>query len=262
MKQRILTAIIGLIIFIPIIWYGKLPFVITTYLLASIALFELARMYFVKSTIVYFVLSVVFLWMFMLPKESFMIGYITVTKLSIIVTLLIVLLILTVVTKNQFTFDHAAYMLLTTLYVGIAFYSITSLRFAGLNYFLFVLILIWTTDSAAYFSGRFFGKHKLWPAISPNKTIEGAIGGVIAAIVIGVVFHLVYPFDESYGYVIIFAFVISVVGQMGDLVASAIKRHYDVKDFGKIFPGHGGILDRLDSFSFVLIVLYVIQFTS
>ncbi len=262
MKQRILTAIIGLIIFIPIIWYGKLPFIITVYLLASIALYELMKMYFIHSKLPYLILATIFLWLFMLPFDSLALGQVAITKLNIIIIFLVILLIITVLTKNHFTFDNAAFVLLATLYISIAFFVIITLRFSGLNYFLFVLFLVWTTDSAAYFSGRFFGKHKLWPAISPNKTIEGAIGGVIAATVVGLLFHVIYPFDQSIMFIIIYALIISVVGQLGDLVASAIKRHYDVKDFGRIFPGHGGILDRLDSLLFVLIVLYVIQFTS
>src|SRR5690625_4754030 len=134
------------------------------------------------------------------------------------------------------------------------------MRLTGLNYFLFILFLVWATDSGAYFIGKSLGKRKLWPAISPNKTIGGAIGGIVFALFVGVCFQLIYPFEFSMGYVIFITITISIVGQLGDLVASAIKRHYDIKDFGKLFPGHGGVLDRVDSLLFVFIVLHLIQF--
>src|SRR5690625_65233 len=260
MKQRILTAIIGLIIFIPIIWYGKLPFVIIAYLLATVALFELIRMYFPNKIIPNMIISSLFLWIIMFPSETFSFINFTMTKLEIIVLFAVILLIVTVITKNKFTFDHGAFLLFATLYIGFAFYFLIELRNEGLNYLLFVLFIIWATDSGAYFTGRFLGKRKLWPEISPNKTIGGAVGGVICAFIVGVLFQISYPFEQSFLFIIIFSVVISLVGQIGDLVASAIKRHYEVKDFGRIFPGHGGILDRLDSLLFVLLVLYIVQF--
>src|SRR5690625_3298490 len=260
MKQRILTAIIGLIIFIPIIWYGNWPFVIIAYLLATVALFELIRMYFPNGIVLNMVISSIFLWLIMFPKDTVSFSSITMTKLEIIILFALVLLIFTVITKNKFTFDHGAFLLFATLYVGIAFYLLIELRFEGLNYLLFVLFIIWATDSGAYFTGKLFGKRKLWPEISPNKTIGGAIGGVICALLVGMVFQISYPFEHTFLVIIIFSIVISIVGQIGDLVASAIKRHYEIKDFGRIFPGHGGILDRLDSLLFVLLVLYIVPF--
>jgi len=260
MKQRILTAIIGLILFIPIIWYGNLPFVIITYGLATVALFELVRMYFRTKAISSMIISLLFLWLIMFPSGTISLVHLTMTKLEIIAFFAVILLMKTVVTKNKFTFDHAAYLFFATLYIGIAFYVLFGLRNEGLNYLLFVLFVIWSTDSGAYFSGRFFGKRKLWPEISPNKTIEGAIGGVICALLVGIIFQIAYPFEHSSLFIIIYSVIISVVGQLGDLVASAIKRHYKIKDFGRIFPGHGGILDRLDSLIFVLLILYIVQF--
>ena len=260
MKQRILTAIIGLVIFIPVIWYGNLPFVIIAYLLGTVALFELIRMYFPNGFIWKLILSSIFLWMIMFPRESVSFVNVTWTKLEVIVLFAVTLLVMTVVTKNKFTFDHGAFLLFATMYVGIAFYLLIELRHEGLNYLLFVLFIIWATDSGAYFTGKLFGKRKLWPEISPNKTIGGAIGGVICALLVGMIFQISYPFEHTFLVIIIFSIVISIVGQIGDLVASAIKRHYEIKDFGRIFPGHGGILDRLDSLLFVLLVLYIVPF--
>lgn len=259
-KQRLITAIIGIIIVVPIILYGNWPFLLISYLLATIALYELIRMYGEKRNSLYFIVSCLFLWLLIFPGENITISNFVLTKYDIIMLFVAILLVMTVISKNKFTFDQASFLVFSTLYIGAAFYYLLITRLAGLNYFLFVLFIIWATDTGAYFIGKYFGKRKLWPEISPNKTIGGAIGGIILALVVSIVFQLVYPFDKSLLAIIIITVVISIVGQLGDLVASAIKRHYNVKDSGKIFPGHGGILDRLDSLLFVLIVLYIIQF--
>lgn len=260
MKQRMITAIIALLILIPIIIYGKWPFIIFAYLLATFGLYEMMRMYNKDKGIIYVVITLPFLWLLLMPYSELTILTYTFDKYSIITLFLLLLLTFSVLTKNSFTFDQASFLLFATVYIGTAFYFLLNIRVAGLNYFLFILFVVWATDSGAYFIGKFFGKKKLWPAISPNKTIGGAIGGLVIALIVGIVFHLVYAFDFSLAYVIFITIVISIVGQLGDLVASAIKRHYNIKDFGKIFPGHGGVLDRVDSLLFVFIVLYLLQF--
>src|SRR5690606_996650 len=120
----------------------------------------------------------------------------------------------------------------------------------------------WATDTGAYFFGRAFGKHKLWPTISPKKTIEGAIGGIISACIVGISFHLIYPFEHSFWMIVLVTILVSMVGQLGDLVESAYKRYFGVKDSGNILPGHGGILDRFDSLLFVVPFLHLIHFIS
>lgn len=260
MKQRILTAIIGIIIVVPIILYGSWPFIVIAYLLATVALFELIRMFNPEKIMTYLFISSLFLWLLLFPNPEIAIGSFTLSKFDIIVSFAAVLLMLMVFSKNKLTFDHAGFLLLATLYIGTAFYYLMMTRFYGLNSFLFILFVIWGTDSGAYFIGRRFGKKKLWPAISPNKTIGGALGGISFGLLVAIIFQFVYPFDKSLFSILVIAIVISIVGQIGDLVASAIKRHYQVKDSGKIFPGHGGILDRLDSFLFVLLILHLIQF--
>ncbi|MEH7471344.1 CDP-archaeol synthase, partial [Priestia megaterium] len=107
----------------------------------------------------------------------------------------------------------------------------------------------------AYFIGRAMGKRKLWPEISPNKTIEGFVGGVVCAIVVAVVFKLLANIDQTMIELLVIGIIVSLFGQMGDLVQSAFKRHYGVKDSGKILPGHGGILDRFDSLMFIMPIL-------
>lgn len=260
MKQRMLTAIIGIIIIVPIILYGGWPFLLTAYLLATVALFELVRTYKLEKLMNYLFIATIFLWVLLYPQSDISFEDFTVTKFDILIIFASILLIAIVISKNKFTFDQASFFLLATLYIGASFYYLIIVRFEGLNYFLFILFIIWATDSGAYFVGKYLGKRKLWPEISPNKTIGGAVGGILAAVFVAILFQWIYPFDKSYLSIFFIAIFISVVGQFGDLVASAIKRHYDIKDFGKIFPGHGGILDRLDSLIFVMLALSIIQF--
>ena len=124
----------------------------------------------------------------------------------------------------------------------------------------------WLTDTGAYFAGRFFGKHKLAPNLSPKKTVEGSMGGVLACVVFSCVYVLIlnklWDFSIFIGNnfikMIIVSAVASIISQVGDLAASAIKRDYEIKDFGKILPGHGGIMDRFDSVIFVAPFVYCI----
>ena len=109
----------------------------------------------------------------------------------------------------------------------------------------------------AYTFGRKIGKHKLWPAISPNKTWEGTIAGIIMALVLSGVYMYFVPQEYSMTTMLMIAFVLSIMGQMGDLIESAYKRYYKVKDSGNILPGHGGILDRFDSMLIVLPLLHI-----
>ncbi len=120
-----------------------------------------------------------------------------------------------------------------------------------------LLIIEWLTDSGAYFIGSAIGKHKLSPKVSPNKSIEGAVGGVVVAVVASLLFNIIVGI-LPYPYLILVAVVVSVVGQLGDLCESALKRWAGVKDSGNIIPGHGGILDRFDSFFFAAPFLYLL----
>lgn len=133
----------------------------------------------------------------------------------------------------------------------------------GIFLILFACFCAWLTDIFAYFVGSKFGKHKLCPKISPKKSVEGAVGGVVGAVLLNVVLLFVFKkffFQDGTGLtyvsVIIMSVCLSVISMFGDLAASTIKRNFGIKDFGKLLPGHGGIMDRCDSLLFVLPVLY------
>ena len=124
----------------------------------------------------------------------------------------------------------------------------------GLEAFI-LFVLIWSSDSFAYFFGRLFGKHKMAPKISPKKTWEGFIGGVICTLILG--FFIEQYLPEMRGNWLIIGFLVSIFAPLGDLVESQLKRTFGVKDSGNIIPGHGGVLDRLDSFIICAPVIYM-----
>ena len=134
----------------------------------------------------------------------------------------------------------------------------------GIFFILFAAFGAWMTDVFAFFAGSFLGKHKLCPKISPKKTIEGAVGGILGCMIASLILYAVFVNlvweTESANYIAIalMAAFLSVVSMCGDLTASVIKRNFEIKDFGKLIPGHGGVLDRFDSIIFVLTALYAI----
>lgn len=259
MVKRILSAAIALVVFVPILLYGQWAFTVLVFLMATIGLFELIRMKpKIEKVPIFF--SFIMLWFLLLPVSTFNLATIEFTKQNILFFFIMLLLMYTVISKNKFTIESAGFILLAVLYVGVGFSQFIVIRSIGLEQVLFVLFTIWATDTGAYFTGYAIGKHKLWPSISPNKTIEGAIGGIVSAIFVGILFQKIAPFDLSFLKVVLISLLISIFGQMGDLVASAFKRHFKVKDAGHIMPGHGGILDRMDSLIFVMIFLSALSF--
>ncbi|MCM3725951.1 phosphatidate cytidylyltransferase [Neobacillus cucumis] len=257
MKQRIITAVIAAALFLPIVFYGGLPFVLLTYILATVGLYELLKMKNISIFSVHGLISLLFLWVIIFPNQyNQVISGFYYSKMEIAIIFILLLLAYTVVTKNRFTFEDVSFSILSAIYVGIGFYFFIETREAGLVYVFYSLFIIWATDSGAYFFGKAMGKNKLWPEISPNKTVEGSLGGVVCAVIVGILFSL---FSSSIPVSLVtlmgITVVLSVFGQIGDLVQSAFKRHFNVKDSGNILPGHGGILDRFDSLLFVLPLL-------
>ncbi|MBI1746000.1 MAG: phosphatidate cytidylyltransferase [Acidobacteria bacterium] len=128
---------------------------------------------------------------------------------------------------------------------------------ANYPYIFFPMIVTWAGDIGAYYVGRRFGRHKLAPRVSPKKTLEGAAGGVLASVAAGLVFHRFYSLHDTAVGIAILATVISVVGQFGDAAESLLKRGAGMKDSSALIPGHGGILDRIDSLLFAIPTMYL-----
>ena len=159
-----------------------------------------------------------------------------------------------VISGGRFDFNEALTMYSMSVYIIASFLSLLFVRdFKNIGQYIYLLIFIgaWSTDIFAYFTGRFLGKHKLAKDISPKKTVEGSIGGIvfcaISYAVFGFIMDKYFEADSNILLLVISGVVISVISQVGDLIMSAIKRRYNIKDYGKIFPGHGGVLDRFDS---------------
>ncbi len=257
MKQRVITAVIALIIFLPLLYLGGLSFDILVTLMGIVAMSEFLIMK--KKLLVSFEAIVSFLLMLSILLPVFWAGFWTQDTLGGSFYLLaLVMLVYTVISKNRFSFDDAGVLLLGGLYAGLGFRFMMLARAESLWMMLYALLIVWVTDSGAYLIGRKIGKNKLAPHISPNKTWEGSIGGSLSAVVIvGAYLYFVQAaFPYSFSTMLLWTLVFSVGGQLGDLIESAFKRHYGVKDSGKILPGHGGILDRFDSLLFVLPLMH------
>ncbi|MDF1506555.1 phosphatidate cytidylyltransferase [Robertmurraya sp. DFI.2.37] len=262
MKQRIITAIIAAAIFLPIVIIGGVPLIFLAYLLASIALYELLKMRKLKLFSVPGLIALIVLWIFLLPNQlQDILIALKYSKVEVALLAILLFLTYTVATKNKFTFDDVAFSIMSIIYIGMGFlYFIEIRETGGLIYIFYSLFIIWATDSGAYFIGRAFGKRKLWPEISPNKTVEGFFGGIFCAVVVSILFVIFSDIDASFLKLGIITIFLSIFGQVGDLVESALKRHYHVKDSGRLLPGHGGILDRFDSLLFVWPLLYFFHF--
>jgi phosphatidate cytidylyltransferase len=131
------------------------------------------------------------------------------------------------------------------------------LRHDGKIWIFFLLSVIFASDTGAFYFGKFLGKHKLYAAISPNKTWEGAVGGLLSSIIVALLFLRILKFHQFSLTIVILALALSIAGQTGDLAESMLKRNHGIKDSGKILPGHGGILDRIDGLLFSIPILYV-----
>lgn len=190
-------------------------------------------------------------------------------SMALLILALVVMLVIYVVQYPKLRIDRVTKCIFALLYVSVLLGCIYQTRCMAQGHWLVWLIIIgsWGSDTCAYVVGMLIGKHH-FSELSPKKTIEGCIGGVVGAGLIGFGYSFFFPYHEMFilSPIIVFplvAVVCAVISQIGDLAASAIKRNYEVKDYGHLIPGHGGILDRFDSVIFVApFVYYLLVFTS
>ena len=182
------------------------------------------------------------------------------TMMYILVASTFLLLIVPVI-DLEYTFVDVSLTLLGFIYAGILFSTVYLVNSKANGMYLVWLIFIssWLSDTAAYYSGRFLGKHKLCPKVSPKKTVEGSIGGLLGATIFCGIFGLIvnkYIYIMPIYHYFIIGALCGIFGQFGDLVASSVKRYVGIKDYSNLIPGHGGILDRFDSIIFSATVIF------
>lgn len=270
MVKRIITSVVALAVFVGILF---LPPICFTVALAAVILFMLYECYSATKAdlgmkTIGFISAVILMSSIYFCKAIEWDTFAWATA-SIGIIFIIALHMITVVAKhgkrnykdilsNGFL---TIYIVLSMSYVWLAKETFDTATM------LLTFICAWSCDTFAYFTGRFLGKHKLIPHVSPNKTVEGSVGGVVGAMVICIVYLLIVKnvFDTNmlqWSNVVVEGAVYGLVGgalsQLGDLIASAIKRDTGIKDFGWIFPGHGGFMDRFDSVMFIAPIMYIL----
>lgn len=274
MRTRILTGVIAFIIFLPfLVFSNTIAFPIAMAVCAVVSVGELLHCIKLLRRPA---LSVPLLLAAVICPLCLRLLGITETLTAIVPLLLVLMLYVLAVTtfsKGKIPVPEAATAVMTSVYVIAGFSAMVYLHDfheGGKYLYLLTFIGAWVPDTFAYFTGVLFGKHKLIPDVSPKKTVEGAIGGLVFCVLAFVGFALVYnhfltpevgiPENSLALPVVLMAaigLVAGVVSMVGDLTMSLIKRHYGIKDFGKILPGHGGFLDRFDSVIAVAIILAV-----
>lgn len=283
MKTRILTAVIALAVFVGIL---MLPPVVFTISLGAVILVMLYECYTatkadIAMKIVDFVSAVLVMFILWVRTSSY--PYFALFYMPIIYCVFGIILLLNmalvIFEHKKHSYKDILSNAFITIYISFSMMCIWLTRhYFDTNKMIIIFMGAWMTDTCAYFFGRLFGKHKLIPNVSPNKTVEGSIGGVIGAIVFCALYLFIYSqfthkdllmsgVNVNYR-VIDIAWLIGGAGigllcgvfsQLGDLAASAIKRDVGIKDFGWIFPGHGGFMDRFDSVMFVSPIVLVMM---
>ncbi|MCX7711840.1 MAG: phosphatidate cytidylyltransferase [Clostridia bacterium] len=268
LKTRVISAVVGAVLLIVLLSLGNIALGLGILVLSLIGIRELYQAvshagYKPVRWIGY--LACIPIFLISLSGENKVSAYVGLLKSvnSIffgIFVMLMVLFSLIVFLHDKYSLIDIALTVFGILYVPFLFSFIVLTR--GMTngvLFIWIIFIAWSTDTFAYFTGLMLGKHKLLPAISPKKTIEGSIGGIIGCVAATIAYGI---FIRAYiGEIPIYHFVIigllnGIISQVGDLSASAIKRFVNIKDYGKVMPGHGGVLDRFDSILFVAPVVY------
>ena len=272
MKTRIITAVVGLaVLAVVLAFFDTILFDLVLAAICLLGIHEVfTAMGFGKKQWYLYAAAVPFTMLLMLSSSGaaraalLAVGFLTVLFYNVVL----------ITHDKTLDFGKLSGFIYFSGVILFCFYSLIHLKrclpmdmygYDAIYFILLILCFAWGGDTCAYFAGRAFGKHKLCPVVSPNKTVEGAIGGVLGTMVFGVVATLIYSiaanrmeaFTRSnigvsmYVIIALLGCIAAVLGIYGDLFASVVKRQCGIKDYGTIFPGHGGILDRFDSVMFI-----------
>lgn len=173
--------------------------------------------------------------------------------LGLIFTLVVIVLLILEIFNKDISIEDMSITLLGILYIPFLLFHIVYLD--NTKYIWLIFIVAFGTDTFAYLAGNLFGKRKLCPKVSPKKTVEGSIGGILGSTILLAIYSIYFNLEPMWK-IILLAVICSMIAQLGDLVASKIKRTCGIKDYGSIMPGHGGVLDRFDSIIFTAPVIY------
>lgn len=285
MKQRVITAVVLLALLAVVVWQINTPvLVLVIAFLAAVAANEIMRCAKVENTFIRVVASGYAACVPFFASAKALTPWVSqavwgkvigaVPGVVYLIALVLVLLLAMLKGYAYTTFEDVAVSVFAGALVPFGFSVFIRLRDMfqieqfGIYLIFYGLICALATDSGAQLAGMAFGKHKMSPNISPKKTVEGAIGGLIFSLILNAVAMILYnrladfKMDEFAVTVLLAACLpVSFLGMMGDLSASVLKRNFGVKDFGKIFPGHGGVMDRFDSSMFTLPVTYALALT-
>jgi phosphatidate cytidylyltransferase len=261
LRRRILTTVVGLPLLIVIIWLGAPWFSLLMAVMAGLASWEFYRMAgrIKVQPITYFAIALVVL-ITVSPHCPYP------STLPILITSAIIISLIWLLFRfpRDQAFTNWAWTMAGILYIGWMLSYWVELRNleTGMGLVFLAMFTTFANDTGAFFVGRAWGKHALAPSISSGKTWEGAIGGLLSSVVASLLIGIIVKAPYSYWQVAIAGLIISIFAQLGDLVESLLKRNTDVKDAGKLIPGHGGILDRMDSLIFTgVIVYYLVELT-
>lgn len=271
MTERIITGIILVAVFVPLLLLSHtLFFIIAMSLLSVVAVYEMLHCLkadkILPIAIPSYFIALTFPIVARLIEDKT--GFAP-WVIAIIMGYLLWLNVYCVLRKGTLEYSLCSSVFMSIIYITAGFTSLVLLRDTENGQYIFWLVFVgaWVTDTMAYFSGMLFGKHKLIEEVSPKKTVEGAIGGTlfcgIAFSLFGYVVSLVSDVKMSLVMLFIAGIISAIVSQFGDLSASIIKRQCGIKDYGKLFPGHGGVMDRFDSIialAPIMLVLHAFSF--
>ena len=257
LKQRLITALCGIPILIVVIWFDKpLPwFTIFMALWGAVAVYEFYNI--IASSKVPPLTYFGIIWtVFFILSPHFEYGFLPLLIFASSVFLSPLLLMLR--RRKELFFASWLWTMAGILYVGWLLSYLVALRLeVGREWVLLAFFTVFGSDTTAFFIGKALGRHRLAPRISPAKTWEGAIGGLFGAVIVSLIVVTVFSMPLSFGQAIFLGFLVSIIAQLGDLLESLFKRKTGTKESGRLLPGHGGLLDRMDSVVFAGVVVYL-----